>query len=271
MSVDIDTAELEVVEFDEDFAECMSVANDALPAAIRDSSYPFTVAGTIGLMASADSLKLGIIRLAQSENLYGTSVLYRSVIEHFVRFQYLFFRWVEERSDEPGREYDLFSKLSESLATADAVILSERLKGHEIAAEPLEILKQRGEAPEGVSKRQIQAITARWKYRNIIRYITDNQNAASLRGSPLLAHMIPIYAELSSFVHGGKGAEQSVSKLMDSTEDVGLAWEHAKWGSILANSLKPHFFLILGQDTAPFLEHFKALDARFRAYLADDT
>jgi hypothetical protein len=81
--------------------------------------------------------------------------------------------------------------------------------------------------------------------------------------------MIPAYAELSSFVHGGKAAERLTARLMNDGADIVLAWEHAKWGCILANSLKVYFFLIVGQEDARFLSHFSALDGRLRQFLRE--
>jgi len=44
---------------------------------------------------TADTIKLGMISLAEAENVYGASILFRSLIEHYIRFHHLPFRFLE--------------------------------------------------------------------------------------------------------------------------------------------------------------------------------
>ena len=234
------------LEFDETFAGILEDINDQIPTLIRRSEYRQTVRSLLSLAAAAGAIKLAINDLAGSGHIYGTSILLRSLIEHYLRFQFVWFRWIRHQSDEPGEEYVRFSNLSEALEYGEALRLSGILKGYDVHdKDMLELMKERDSTLADLSKNQIQKMTTQWRYRSIIRYVCSMGEKEGQPKLPFLSSLIPVYAELSSYTHGGETAQREAAKLMheDRAEDV--AWEQASWGCVLSNSMHSQLLMTL--------------------------
>ena len=259
-----------VTAFDEEFASLCSEANDLVLSAIAACPFKSTLKAMASLVAATDSIKLGVIQAARAPNAYCTAILYRSVIEHFVRFEYLYFRLMESKSDDAGKEFELYSHISEAVELANAWKLVKGLKGSPTALDPIEVLKELPSVPRSLTKKDIESIVAKWKYRSAIRFIAKKFQERGAEATILL-NMIPAYAELSSFVHGGKAAEHIYSGLFNSKNESEEAWHHAQWACILANSMKPQFALILAKSEPLIAPHVSNQMHFLQTYLGDDT
>ncbi|MEX2374174.1 MAG: hypothetical protein WD942_01135, partial [Dehalococcoidia bacterium] len=140
-------------------------------------------------------------------------------------------------------------------------------KGEPIDKEPLEIMKSHDLVPNDLTARKLNQITTQWKYRSVIRSLVDKFASEKADGGEILINMIPAYGELSSFVHGGKTAERLTTRLMDEGGEEEHAWHYAQWGCILANSMKPHFLLLLAKDNPDLLQHLARQHQRMKQYL----
>lgn len=202
-NIEIDFDYTEILEFDDHFHERFAELGEKFIPILRSSKYPRTGRTLIGLMASANSVKLGIYDLAEASgtHLYVIKTLHRTLIEHYLKFHYILLRALKEKSDEVGREYRKYSTISETLAFINASEVTMKIAGKPIDTQVLKKLKK--DHPElSISKKEINQITHRWKHRNIIKYIKTNI-ALIKNDNVSLLKLIPEYAELSSFIHGG--------------------------------------------------------------------
>lgn len=236
------------LEFDNAFAGILEEIEDQIPDLVKRSAYPQTVYSLLSLVGAAGAIKLAVNDLAGSGHIYGTSILMRSLIEHYLRFQFVWFRWIEHKSDEPGAEYVRFLRLSEALDYGEALKLSSHLKGYDVPDKNvLELMKESDPKLADFSKNQIKKTTCQWRYRKIVEYLSEVSGSGNLGGLSFLGSLIPLYATLSSYVHGGEGAERETAKAMQEDRAEDVAWEHASWGCALANLMHSQLIMTLAK------------------------
>ncbi len=56
-------------------------------------------------VAKTNFLKTAIFDLCESDNLYAVNIVFRSLIEHILKAQYVFMKWAEDKSDDVGENY----------------------------------------------------------------------------------------------------------------------------------------------------------------------
>lgn len=198
----------DILEFDDWLHEEFSRFSEKLGTVLIESDAPITSFSLMGLLATINSIKLGMYDLIEKcdTHLYVVKILHRSLIEQFLRFQYLFSRYLVEKNDEVGIEYRKYSKISEVLAYINASAVASSMVGK--TTEEIALKKLKKDFPDySISKKELDSITNRWKHRSIIKYLNSNSKLTE-KGGAYILKLIPEYAELSSFVHGGTSAEE---------------------------------------------------------------
>ncbi|MGE3510198.1 MAG: hypothetical protein AB7N65_15100 [Vicinamibacterales bacterium] len=61
-----------------------------------------------------------------------------------------------------------------------------------------------------LSQRELEAHSAKFRYREILRYLSTETDLIS-QATPFLSKIVPVYASLSSYVHGGPWAQLELS------------------------------------------------------------
>lgn len=198
----------EILDFDDELHEKFEEIGNRYTPVFTSSIYLNTATTLMGLMGSANSVKLGIYDLAEAcdTHLYVIKILHRTVIEHYLKFYYILLRFINEKTDDVGLEYRKYSKISETLAFVNALSTSTAVDGK--PDDNAVLKKLRNEYPEyDISKKELNEITFKWKHRSIVKYIKKNIDIIQDEKSFMLK-LIPEFAELSSFIHGGVFAEQ---------------------------------------------------------------
>jgi hypothetical protein len=98
--------------------EIHGIVEEFMPLAAefaRVSPIPKTANVFLSFITRTEFIKNGILDLAETENVYAAKILFRSHIEHFLRFQYIWFRVCEEKSDATAEQYSKFSSFKEGL------------------------------------------------------------------------------------------------------------------------------------------------------------
>lgn len=199
----------DILEFDDWMHEEFSRFSEKLALVLTESQAPITSFSLMGLLATINSIKLGMYDLIEKcdTHLYVVKILHRSLIEQFLRFQYLFSRYINEKNDDVGLEYRKYSRISEVLAYINASSVASNMVGK--TTEEIVLKKLKKDFPEfSISKKELDSITNRWKHRSIIKYLKSNCKLTENKGGDYILKLIPEYAELSSFVHGGTSAEE---------------------------------------------------------------
>ncbi len=257
-----------VLAFDDEFHESFEeLANKFVPV-LSESEYLATSLSLMGLIGSVNSIKLGIYDLAEEcyTHLYVIKILHRTLIEHYLKFYYVLFRFLKEKNNDVGIEYRKYSKISETLAYINAADVSKSMVGTSTENQVLKKLKK--ENPElKISKKQLNDITVKWKHRNIISFLKNNTGLIQGEDSYFLK-LIPEYAELSSFVHGGTFAEEYYHKVFDSGELKKEIYKEVAESCFIAASIKVHLMLAVVEIDSSFLEGMLTL-AKKVSYFID--
>jgi len=162
-------------------------------------------------------LKNGIYDQIESNNLYSAKILYRTLIEHYLKAQFLLYESLKSGNDNIGKDYYEFADASEKLQLGSAYkYVGEILFPENSFNDVFDVVKEIFPALEKYSKKDIRNKAAKFNYRQIIEYLYDlfyvQQNIQS-NGNDFLLNLIPEYSDLSSYVHGGPAADKSLLSL----------------------------------------------------------
>lgn len=241
----------EVLEFDDSLHEEFGEMGKRFMPVLKESDFPVTIQSLIGLMASTNSIKLGMYDLIEEcdTHLYVVKILHRTLLEHFLRFEFLCQKFLEEENEEIGFEYRQYSRISETLAYVNASQVAATMAGK--STDDIVLKKLKKKYPElEITKRSLNDITAKWKHRNIIRYLTSRAKQSKDKYN-FLYNIIPEYAELSSFVHGGTSAEEYYHEIFDSGSLKNEMTNMAANACLIAATVKSHFLVVVAKlDTS---------------------
>jgi len=238
------------------------------------SKYPIkdTIRTFVFFSTRIEFIKNAIFTLYDVEDLYSSKILFRSLIEHFLRFQYLFFRYFEVKNDEPIIEYNLFSDLAEDIEYGKALRLVQEIRG-DINSNPdiYELLQKIKPEFNKYSKEEIKDNASKYRYRNIIRYIEEKlsstKNKDNNKKNNFILNLIPEYSELSSFVHGGPFAEQYIVSHRNEDDRMNELFHIAELALFISISVKEFFFITVIQhdkiyeDTYKLIRNIRAVNA----------
>jgi len=138
----------------------------------------------ISMLRRLSRIQMAILDACESVNYYSLNILYRSFIEHYLKFLYTFMRLAEEKNDDVGKDYYVHGSINEFQLMRQSVIKAKTIKGEKKAKRP--------------KNKQIED---KFKFNKIIRYINSKIPAKNCNEPPLI--LIPMYSRLSSFVHCG--------------------------------------------------------------------
>jgi len=196
---------------------------------IRERDKPLSLFSSSSFHPKIESIRIGIFETAEADEHYSVNILYRSLIEHFVKAQYLWMRTLEVDTDEVGIDYWLFGNAQETVDYAKSLRDAYELLGVDLEREPLDILRDMKILGEQHSNRSIKNRMEQFRYKNMTRYIAEAINAKQTQSAPILSSVFPRYSELSSCVHGGPAATTEFSR---ATADISEAVDISTFASL---------------------------------------
>jgi hypothetical protein len=130
----------EIKEIDDELV--LDVLDDSitkLTKTFKTCSYPRTMESLLMLMMNATFLKTGVFALCADDNPLSAAILYRSMIEHYLRHTCLFVRFVEEKNDAPGVEFYELADIKEHFeyfksSAEQSMIFSKEIPNRDIEA-----------------------------------------------------------------------------------------------------------------------------------------
>ncbi|MDP3150513.1 MAG: DUF5677 domain-containing protein [Ignavibacteria bacterium] len=210
----------EIEKQDEKVMNIIFEESSALPAQIQSSTIPKSGVTLISLLAAINSLKLSIFEICKSRDIYSLNVLYRSFLEHFIKINYFFYRLLTDKTDIVGEDYYKFYSQNEIAMYGKSLeqlrlIVDLEYRGKDIA----EILYEIDPELKKYSSKELKGKILQYNYKNMIKFIFDKQNSTIKDVDfSIILSIIPEYAELSSFVHGGPYAIDSTAKSWNNNE-----------------------------------------------------
>jgi hypothetical protein len=195
------------------FVALESVLPDVLDFILK-TEYKATFLALNYLQTNLCFLKNGVFNLCQNDDLYSAKVVYRSYIEHLLKFQYIWTRFVIEKNDNTGVEYyafAYFSEVSNYARSLDGII--KMIDIEDVEGSPYEELRKIRSEYSRYSKKEFQQKIDQFSYKRIVKYLLENNSP--LKDYPFYPNLILTYSELSSFVHGGPSTHVDGEKFIN--------------------------------------------------------
>jgi hypothetical protein len=194
---------MDFTEADDEVFALFEEGGEALFATVKTTAYPETYRAMFGFCAKTNALKTAMFDVLESANPYAFKALLRCYCEHYLKFMYLWVRFLREKSDAVGVEYFSYCGAHEARDYAAALAMSEGLLGHSICSDVESMIDAVFPKAATLSPRELEAASGQFRYRSILRFLSRDVPQLLAADRPFLARIVPSYAELSSFVHGG--------------------------------------------------------------------
>lgn len=198
-------------------------------ARIGSTKFPNTYRAMFGFCVRTNALKTAMFDMIDSDNPYAFNALFRCFCEHYLKFMYVFIRFALEKTDAPGTDYFAFCGAREMRQYAAALVDAEKLIGNEVVARINEFLAQHYPAAARLSADELKRESSKFDYRSILKFLSQHPRVLGPENGTL-ASILPMYARLSSFIHGGPASEREMYSYSDEgalnkcREDAGLVF-----------------------------------------------
>jgi hypothetical protein len=101
-------------------------------ATARTTQFPQTYRALFGFCVKTGTLKTGLFDMVDSNNPYAFKALFRCYCEHYLKFTYIWVRFLQEKTDDVGREFFSFCGAVESRDYLKSIVVAEGLLGNQI-------------------------------------------------------------------------------------------------------------------------------------------
>lgn len=194
-------------QVDDEFFEVFCETSNSVFKHINNTDFPQMYKCMFTFSAKLGSLKTGMFECVDTGNTYAFKVLFRSFCEHYLRFMYIWTRFSHEATDQPGLDYYNYCGATEALDYVNSISTSERLLGIDAVVNAKKIAAGLYPELETISNSELERRAGVFKFRSILRFLACEPHEFISAEHPFLSRIIPTYALLSSFVHGGPFAE----------------------------------------------------------------
>lgn len=219
---------------------------------IGRTQYKNTYRALIGFIFKANALKTGIFDAVESENPYVLRILFRALCEHYLKFTYILMRFMDEKTDSAGTDFFSYCGAVEARDYAKSLHLSESLIGNDFAINLDRLVATHYPRASELSVKELEAKSATFRYREILRYLAKHKSSLISNRVPFLASIIPAYAELSSFIHGGPMADEAMTTF-GTDEEITLCQEKASLTFLMVGSIYSFTALIVANEFKEFM------------------
>jgi len=212
------------------------------------------------LNASTNFIKNSIFECSESDDLFGLKILFRSEIEHYLRFQYIWYNWIKFKCDDVSKKYIEFMKVREEFEMLKSQIDVLKLNNPEIEIENWNDLIRKNPILQNYSKKEIETEAQKYTYKSIIRTLKEIDDNAVTKTS-FLGNLIVEYSNLSSYVHGGMKAHHQMLLFSDKEKRVNEYFRISGLAFQMAASVKLFSLILLIQtDNDVFDQHYLKID-----------
>ncbi len=184
------------------------------------SPLPRTMEAMITIMINTNSMKDSVFTICANSDAYSAGILYRCIIEHYLRHSYLFFRANEERNDEVGIEFFEFGDIREQIEyyrikqnakkTFHETEETIDIEGSVLAKYPRYWV---------LTKEQLRQKFSQLSIRAIVNFIWSELKDFTVEPA-IWESLVSDYSILSSFVHGGIYANQTMKSYGNNEQDI---------------------------------------------------
>lgn len=164
---------------------------------------PLSFLALHSLFSRIESLRCGIFCLAREIEFYSLLVVYRSIIEHFVKFQYLWIRTIKADDDDAGIDYWIIRAKKEKIDYVKSLHRSFDMAGSTSSISIENMILNMKLVSEKMPKSEINKRAGSFRFNAMTSYIYGHLQSNPDSRLTMIEKLFPRYAELSSYVHGG--------------------------------------------------------------------
>ena len=162
---------------------------------------------------SANFIKNSIYDNCETDDYYGMKILFRCLIEHFIRFKYLSINWVLSKNDDFAKEYLEYSEAREVLDLIRAKVSERQLYDQNYKLTDWDIFLKDRPNFKNKTRKEVEEKTRKYSFKNIIRFLNKELKNNDTFSSDFFGKLIVEYSDLSSFVHGGMKSYQEMMSM----------------------------------------------------------
>ena len=221
-----------------------------------ESEFKNTAEICFMFMFSSDRLKNSIFDCAEKDDFYSMNVLYRSINEHYLRYEYFWFNNSLHKNDSYALLFRTSLDFNEKLAIENAINSAKKIKNQETKTSEeiwLKLVNSNKEFKK-FTKGEIIEFSKKLSIKNIIHYLEKTFNNNGNEKVPFLQNSIIEYTILSSFVHGGFEANRQTVNFGVLEHKEKLYLNICKRTLEIATSIKTSSYLALFQFMPEFGE-----------------
>jgi len=212
--------------FDEVFLEKHKKFIDAM----LNSKIPKSGKLFLFFIIITNDLSLSISHLIEKGDYYGIKVLFRTQIENYLRFMYIWMRCCKEKNDNCANEfYDILAlkEIKDEINT-----IKKRYNYDSTKTDIYDTFRQIKPEYSQLTNSDIKRITRQFAYKNLAKYIHENIYKDKQKNTIIL-NLMSMYSELSAFVHGGPSSH---NEMMASSSHPDTLKVQSELGNILIHS-----------------------------------
>ncbi|WP_405269332.1 DUF5677 domain-containing protein [Cellulophaga sp. Ld12] len=186
---------------------------------LKNSKIPKTTELFLMFITGTNFIKNSIFDCIENDDVYSSKILFRSLIEHFLRFKFIYINYLTEKSDSKSEYYYTILEISEYLSLSKSIKAVNKINGidEQTIVEMWTELCENFPKLKTYDKKEVEDFTRNFSIKNIITFLTETISKSDPKEF-LLSKMIIEYSELSSFVHGGIFAYQSCFQYSNESE-----------------------------------------------------
>ncbi|MBU1100136.1 MAG: hypothetical protein KKA84_07005 [Bacteroidetes bacterium] len=191
-------------------------------------------------------IKNAIFDICENDDPYSANILFRSLIEHHLKYMFIFIRNTKEQNDNVGVEYYQYCDFSESIIIGKSWLDSWQILTPENEDKLYEVIIEKKPELKSFSKKEIIQKAKQFNYRNIVSFIKESIAEANSNYG-WLDKIIPNYGDLSSYVHGGPLADKYLTYFGNENKRNKELLNICQLTFITANNLKQLLYLLLAE------------------------
>ncbi|PSK90834.1 DUF5677 domain-containing protein [Taibaiella chishuiensis] len=223
--------------------------------------YPKTAIILQLLDIGATFIKNSILDNCETDNYYAVKILYRCLIEHYLKFQFIFTKWGMSKTDDFSAEYLDYSDAREVLDSIKARVSEHQLYDPDYKIANWDSFLTTHPMFKSKTRKQVDIESQKYTFKNVIRFLNEKYTEGKHDLSSHLGKFIIEYSELSSFVHGGTKSYQELMSMQSLSQ---LEKEYSRISGLAlhqSSSIKLFSLLMYIQtDKDLFSKHYFKID-----------
>jgi len=210
---------------------------------------------------SATFIKNSIFDCCETDNNYAVKILFRSLIEHFFRFKYIFMNWAKTKSDSFAKNYMEYGKAKETLEMFKSQVSEQQLFEPKFKIKIWDIFLKDNPRFGNKTRKEIDDELKKLSFNSIMKFLNKELYRDNDETSTFFGKLIKEYSKSSSYVHGGMRSYKEMG------ENNNTDYRDNEYNRIsgltcqMSNSIKLFTLIMYVQtDKALFNKHYQKID-----------